>query len=336
MNSLQASAKENTEILSPDKKRRSPGASFVILIVLLAAYLFAGWSPPLKRLIVVPFKEALTHKIGEVTIAMGTTIAIGVAIDAIPVDSGKQVANKLFDISGLFMIVIGAIIAMKILLGLSVQLSLGIISPIACFLALLCLIKENEVLMNFAKKLAIFALMFLVAIPATVGISMAIDSTFEAERTRLIEQIQQDKEVIDAASSEVQNASLELEGLEITAQNGGFLDKAGKLFDNISKNVSEWTSSVRNTIVGGVNNAMEAAKKNLESLMLIAVQWIVTGCIVPILTLIGFGFVIKLLFGFNINPILSNAARTVHSMPSSISRSRKTSQPKDTKDSSDI
>lgn len=289
----------NDEITAPDKKRR-PLAIALCLILVLS--LIVGWSP-LNKLSASAFEKPLSGKMNEVTVVMGATIAIGVAIDAIPIDSGKQVASKLFDIAGYLMAVLGAIVAMKILLAFSLLFSFGIVIPIACLFAIFRLINGNESFMTLAKKLAIFAVVLALAIPASVLTSLTIDGTFEAERTRLVDEIHQDRENIDAASDEIQNK------LDSGSSSESVLNSVGGFFGNIGDSLGKITAGIRDAVTGKISEAMNIATKNLEGLMLLCVQWIVAACIVPIATLIGFGFVIKIIFGFDFNSKIGAALK---------------------------
>ena len=287
----------------------------IALCAILIFSLIVGWSP-LNKLSVVPFEESLTGKMQEVVVVMGATIALGVAVDVLPVINGDQVAGKLFDIASYLMIVLGAIVAMKILLAVSLSFSFGIVIPAACLLAIGGIARGSETVAVLAKKLAIFAVVFVLAIPASVGISLAIDNTFEAERTRLVEEIIQEQEDIDTVSSIIESAN-DLDSLEDEVSNGNFFNRAGKFFGNIGNSVSEIAANIGGAITGAVSNVLDTAKKSLTDLMLLTVQWIVTGCVVPIVTLIGFGFVTKILFGFDVNPKLGIAARAIREKTSS-------------------
>jgi len=311
MDSEQTQVEGIAEAASPEegKPNRSLEIKVIVLCAILVVSLIIGWSP-LNQLTALPFNTPLTKKMEEVALVMGTTVAVGVAIDAIPVDSGKQVAGKLFDVAGYFMVVLGALVAMKILLTFSLTFSFGLIIPIACLLGVISLLGGSVTVKDLAIKLAIFAAVFAIAIPASVLISLAIDSSFEAERTQLLEQVTQDIEDINAANSEIQSASTESEKLDENPSSGGFLDGVGDFFNSLGDNVSDVVSGIGETVFGAVNRALDTATKNLENLMLLAVQWIVTGCVIPIVTIIGFGFVIKILFGFNLTPRLGAAKRS--------------------------
>lgn len=316
MNSLQTSQENSVEISNHGKKRK---ALAVTLCVILILSLVLGWSP-LNQISATPFQNTLSHKMSQVTVVMGATIALGVVVDAIPVVNADQLAGKLFDVAGYLMVVLGAIIAMKILLTVSLQFSFGIIIPFACLLASWALFRDDKVFMVIAKKLAIFAIVFAIAIPASVLITMTIDSAFEADRDQLVEQMQQGEEIIDAASNELQGENAELESLETSSSNGSVLDNVRGFAGNIVSGIAERVASLKGAIADKLNGALETAQKALEDVILHTVQWIVTTCAVPIVTLIGFGFVIKILFGFDINPALGRAAKAVSGKTSSAAK----------------
>ena len=150
---------------------------------------------------------------------------------------------------------------------------------------------------------ATIAIVVAIAIPAAVGISLAIDSTFDAERDRL-------KENIDAVSSEIQSETAEPGSLEDSFSKGSIWDNASAFIGNAVDSIAKLPSST-------LNNITAKFKVALENLMLLLVQWIITACVIPILTLIGFGFIIKILFGLDINSKLGIAASAMKAKTSS-------------------
>jgi hypothetical protein len=92
-------------------------------------------------------------------------------------DIADQLAAQLFDISGLFIIVIGALITEKVFLRYH-GISFGIVLPWP--VTGICLLVLGRVsIKTVATKLAIFAVMFSIAIPASIGVSQLVDGYFE-------------------------------------------------------------------------------------------------------------------------------------------------------------
>jgi hypothetical protein len=308
---------DKTEISDSDKKRRS---FIIIFCAILVLSLIIGWSP-INQLSAMPLQETLTDRTMQVIALIGITIVAGAAVDAIPFGNGiDQLAAKLFDVAGYLMVVLGALIAMQILLTLSLSLSFGIFIPGACLLALWSIIKRHEVLMVISKKLVIFALVFAFAIPASVGISLMIDNTFEAQRANLMEDINAMNIDIQIVNDEIQSVTEELEELESDSANRNFLSRPREIFDGIVSYIRDIPANIRDTLssIGDtISTLPDRISAILQNLILIVVQWIITVCVVPIVTLIGFGVVIKILFGFDVNQKLATAAKTIHSKTSS-------------------
>jgi hypothetical protein len=302
-------ASEEAKVGGADGFNDRKSLKIIVVAIILALSLAIGWSP-LNQASSNVFQGKLTEKTSQATAVMGTSIAAGVAIDAIPVESGKQVAEKIFDIAGYLMVVIGALVAEKILLSFSLIFSFGIIIPIACLLALVFFINRRKVFIDLAIKLCIFAIVFALAIPASVGISLVIDKSFERERKEKISQIESKTKDVDKNKEKINKEAEKSQSSNKSSDKKTVLDSAGNFIGDIGDSVGDFVTNIGKKAKALVSNTIGAAKETLKDLMLITIQWIITACVVPIVTLIGFGFVIKILFGFELN--FSGAGSFVH------------------------
>ncbi len=260
----------------------------IALCVILILSLIIGWSPT-RWALSNTFDPLLTQKSDQATGAMATVIGVATAVDFIPLDIADQLAAQLFDISGLFIIVIGALITEKVLLGATTVISFGIVLPLACLLGFAYLLLGRVSIKTVATKLAIFAVMFSIAIPASIGVSQLVDGYFEQERAHIESQLNSSAETIGS-------------GVEAEGEDVDDAESDGTIVDDIIDFFSDAAASAANTVTGTFTGLVDSAKVALSSAFTLLVQWIVTTCIVPILTLIGLFAVTKMLFGINVNP----------------------------------
>lgn len=307
---------EEGEIEDAAEDKSKKGKFVAILCAILIVSLIFGWTP-LNRTSVNMFDEAISKKMTEVTMVMGTTVAIGVVLDAIPFETGDQVTQKIFDVSGYLMVVVGALMVEKLLLRFSIIFCFGIVIPIACGFGIAYLCSRREAFKNIGMKLGIFGLVLAFAVPASVGVSMVVDNGFEAERALLMEQVDTEVSEAEEAAEEIVAEESNATATEGDTESGGFLEDLGAFFTGAGEAAGEFVSGIGETVSGAASSVLDNARRSLESLLLIAVQWVVSCCVVPIITLIGFGFVIKILFGYNVNAKVGSTVKRAHRKTSS-------------------
>ena len=136
-----------------------------------------------------------------------------------------------------------------------------------------------------ARKLVIFGIAIVLVIPASVKVSNLIEDTYQAS-------IDSTLAAAKETTEDVEN-SLEESGGETDE---GFLSG---LFSKLTDGISDVASGISEKVGEMVNNFMEA----------LAVM-LVTSCAIPILVLVFFAWLVKLLFNVNL-PVGSSAASGV-------------------------
>ena len=189
--------------------------------------------------------------------------AASAAITLIPGDTATPIAEKLADLSTYFLLVLCAIYLEKYLVTITGYATFVILIPAACLLFSINVFWKNDMCKYLIRKLAVFGLAIVLVIPASVKVSDLIEKTYDSSIQATIESAKQTTEEIDEEKDEKK----------------GF-------WASITDSASEAVEKVENIL----NNFVEA----------LAVL-IVTSCVIPIIVLVFFVWLIKMVLGINVN-----------------------------------
>lgn len=205
--------------------------------------------------------------------------ATSTAISALPGDAATPIAEQVADLTSPLLLVICAIYLEKFLLTTIGFISFKILIPVACVLGAIYLFASKEALRTFALKLAIFAVAISLAIPASVGVSKLIEETF--------------KEIINET---YENADVVTEEAEKSNEENT---------DEKSNKFMEFLKGLGNEVTNLADSAKNALSVFIDAIAVL----LITTCVIPILVIFFFLWIIKLIFGLNID--LSAARRWI-------------------------
>ncbi len=206
--------------------------------------------------------ETLDEKEKTVMKLTAAATAASAAITLIPDDVGTPIADKLADISGYFLIVLCAVFLEKYLVTVTGYAAFVILIPAACALFSIFVLTKKENLKGIAKKLLVFALALSLVIPISVKVSNLIEATYQ--------------ESIDQTVEAAVNISDELN------EDDG---SAGGLLDTLSK------------IKNGASNAFKKLQTILGNFIEAVAVMLVTSCVIPVLVLLFFVWLLRSLLG---------------------------------------
>ena len=206
--------------------------------------------------------------------------AASAAITLLPGDTATPIAEKLADLSGYFLIVLCAIFLEKYLLTITSYVSFTILIPAACALGIAALFSEKlrAALGKLAWHLLLFALAIAFAIPAGVKVSSMIEDTYRASIEETIANTEQTTEDIQSATS-------------------------GETDDGEKSGLSGLFSKVTEGITGAATAAVEQLKTVLNRFIEALTVMLVTSCLIPILVLLFFAWLVKLMLGIEPPPL---------------------------------
>lgn len=217
---------------------------------------------------------ALEDKQTTVLELTAASTAASAAITLLPGDAATPIADKLADLGTGFLVVLCAIYLEKYLLTITGYVTFQILVPAACLLYLLHLFVNRSFLRTLARRLVIFGAAIVLVIPASVRISDLIEDTYQAS--------------IDATLETAKETTAEVESSAEKAEDTdeGFLSG---ILSSITDSITGLASDVSEKVGTMVNNFMEA----------LAVM-LVTSCVIPILVLLFFVWLIKMTFSLDL------------------------------------
>lgn len=248
-----------------------------LVLALLSFFVLAKYTSSAEMSLNAHTIQSLDDKKTTALELTAAATAASAAITLIPGDVGTPIADKLADLSSYFLIVVCAIYLEKYLVTITGWAAFGLMIPVGLVLLSVCVAVRRETLKALAGKLIVLGLALYLVIPASVKISDMIEATYGASMENTIASAKQTTEEIqkeaDSDSSENSQESEEKKGFL-----SGLADK--------------------------VETAVSGAKVNLENTLnrfieAIAVM-LVTSCVIPILVLVFFLWIVKLVLGVDI------------------------------------
>lgn len=225
--------------------------------------------------------ETLDQKKGTVMGLVAASTAASAAVSLLPGDAGSPIATKLVDLSSDFLIVITAIYLEKYLLTTLGFAAFKVLIPLGCILLAIALfinrrLPMRQALMRLSAKLALFGVAIFLVVPVSIGVSGMIEATYQDSVDETLELANEttatiEESVKSEAAAEAQSAS----PLEWLA--------------NIP-------STVGDSLAGMTNDAQKALNGFVEALAVM----IVTSCIIPILVLVFFLWLVKIILGVDV------------------------------------
>lgn len=249
------------------------------LLVLLAvfSFLFLGdrASTSATHASTVAVIDEKTEDVLKLT-ASASLASFGVS--AIPGDTATPIAGKLADFSEYFLLILTVLYAEKYLITIIGAGVFRILIPCACALAILSLYRHPALFRRLALKLTAVGLALYLLIPFSFKVS---DLVYGAYR-----------ESIDGTISAAETLSDETAPLADAAEDKGVIQ-------SILDRLSETTASLTDKAVDAVNRFVET----------LAVM-IVTACVIPLLVLLFFLWIVKQLTGLDLSASLPRPRRS--------------------------
>ena len=272
-----------------EKQKKILFALIPIVIALLSFFVIARFTSSTE--FNAKTIQSLDDKKTTVMELAAASTAASAAITLIPGDVGTPIANKLADLSSYFLIVFCAIYLEKYLVTITGYAAFKILVPIACVFFSGYLLWRKEILRVVAQKFLLFGLAVYLVIPASVKVADMIETTYASSIESTIETAKQTTDEIESETGESgqvddksSNEKSQSDSDSDSKENaGGFFSG---LFNKVQEGVSTATANVENVL----NNFIEA----LAILL-------VTSCLIPILVLIFFVWLVKMLLGLNID-----------------------------------
>ena len=272
-----------------EKQKKILFALIPIVIALLSFFVIARFTSSTE--FNAKTIQSLDDKKTTVMELAAASTAASAAITLIPGDVGTPIANKLADLSSYFLIVLCAIYLEKYLVTITGYAAFKILVPIACVFFSGYLLWRKEILRVVAQKFLLFGLAVYLVIPASVKVADMIETTYASSIESTIETAKQTTDEIESETGE--SGQVDDKSSNEKSQSDSDSDSkenAGGFFSGLFNKVQEGVS----TATANVENVLNIFIEALAILL-------VTSCLIPILVLIFFVWLVKMLLGLNID-----------------------------------
>lgn len=253
----------------------------MVLITLLFIALFSILV--VSRIVTAPnFNAATIESLDDKKVTVmklaATAAASSTVLSFLPGDAAISIANQIAELASYFIVILGAILLEKVLIAVVGYVSFTFIIPFACLLGISYLYKKKDVLLNLAIKLAIFGIILFIAIPASIRVSDLIYDSYQASIEQTFETAKQNKEYIEEKKK------------DLSVEDQNWMEKFGDYLSNL-------TSKIGSDISSMVKKGEDTLTAFLDAIAVL----IITSCVIPIVVILIFAWIIKILFSFESN-----------------------------------
>ena len=275
-----------------------------ILLIIIGSVSFASVSKvaskPENHKTTIASLDDKKETVLELTAATTATSAL---ITLLPGDTATPIAEKMADLSTYLLVVLCAVFLEKYLVTITGYAAFRYLIPAACVLFLINLAVNNETIRKLASKLLIFGLAIVVLVPASVKMSDLIENNYRAQIESAMEEAKETQDIVgdvsdresttEAASDTQSDRKEQSANNDTTSDSGvfGFLDKAKDAISNAKDSVNDAVSNVAVSSEELVKKVENTLNRFIEA---VAVM-IITSCVIPILVMVFFFWLIKIL-----------------------------------------
>ena len=200
--------------------------------------------------------------------------AASAAVSVLPDDVCNSLSEKLSDFTTYFMIILCIIFLEKYLLTILGAAACYVLIPAGCSFLLVSIFFPSKMLKSMGIKLVIFGAALLLAIPTSVWVSDQINAVYS-------------------------------ESIEITVQSATTVSEhlTGEVPDGDDENttVIDEAKALLGDLSGSVARVVEQFKNLLNRFIEATAVMIVTTCLIPILVVVFFAWLVKTLFNVEIS-----------------------------------
>ena len=254
----------------------------IIVCIIIACISFFGlaksYSSPESKI----NKETIKYLDEKKTTALelsASATAVSTLITLAPGDDGTPVANKLMDLAGYFLIVVSAIYLEKYLLTILGALTFKWLIPLSMLVLAVYFGSKKELFWKIGVKIFIFGLAIYAVIPVSVHVSKMIYSTYQESIDATIDEANDLADESEASKDEDKDSK---DSKKSKDSESSFIDKA-----------KDAVNSVKNTLSVTANSVKNMVNKFIDGLAVL----IVTTCLIPVLVIVFFIWLVKLVLG---------------------------------------
>ena len=240
----------------------------VCIAVLSATVLADHFSNPATYTDII---ASIDNKVETVMKLTGTSTAASAGLSALPSDTGTPIAGKLADFAEYFLVILCVLYTEKYLLTIVGAIAFRWLVPIGCLLLIIGLFSHAKTFRRIAVKILAVAAALILIIPLSIRLSDAIYNTYQDSIDYTIasaEELSDESLALSDAGEDRSALSSILQGLSQTA--GNLVDKGADIVNRF-----------------------------VETLAVL----IVTSCIIPLLVIVFFVWLMKVITGVDLKEL---------------------------------
>ena len=246
--------------------KKLTAALVLVLIAVISFFFLSSWAGSSQTNLATI--QSIDEKTNTVLKLTATASLASVGISAIPGDTATPIANKLTDFAEYFLLILCILYAEKYLLTLIGAAAFKFLIPIACALGIAAIFLRSEFARRLATRLAIFSIAMFLIIPLSIRGSDMIYKSYE--------------DSINTTITETEE----------------FTDKTAPLTEESSQSkIAAILDVLKESASGLTQKASGILNRYVQALAIL----IVTSCVIPILIIIFFIWLIKLFTGLSIS-----------------------------------
>ena len=258
-----------------DKLTLEKGLAIAVLVLIaVVSFLYIGdWAMDVDTH--AKIISSLDSKIETVLKLTGASTVASAGVSAIPGDTATPIAEKLADFSEIFLLILCVLYAEKYALTIIGAATFKLLIPAACLLVAVSLFSDSSLWRRLAVKFTVFGIIIFILIPVSVRISDMIYGTYE--------------ESINSTISAAEQMASDTAPITDAQEDSGLIES---ILSSFSDSVSGLTERAANTL-----------SRFVETLAVM----IVTSCVIPLLVIVFFVWMAKIITGVNFIPDLKNS-----------------------------
>lgn len=247
--------------------------------------------------------DSLDEKRNAVMALIASTAGAAALIGGIGGDIGAPIANELMDMSSSFGIILAAIYLEKYLLTLLGALAFKVLIPIASIAKLVSLFMGEDSAVRvsvsqIASKMALSAIALVLVVPCSVWVSEKVEETHEAYKTLSAESSQEDQATAIEEEA-VQGQVIEKSVNDENSESEGLFASIKNSFGDLKDKAEDAAKDVVGGATEAIDSAISSAENFLSDILEKFAVMIVTSCLIPILVLVLFLWIVNTVLGTN-------------------------------------
>lgn len=260
--------------------------------------------------------QSLDAKASTVSALVASSTTASVLVTVAPGDIGTPIAEKLVDLSTDFAVVLAAIYLEKYLLTILGMASFRVLVPLGLAtvaLAAACApgSRWRHTWSKLSFKFWVFALAALLVVPTSIWVSDTIQATYQEDIDAAVSSVSSVEDASQQAQAEATDkgdATSDGSNGTPTSTNASNNTAGGGSGTSLLDDITNWFGGIgtaASEAVGAVGEdateLVNSAKNALDSLVEALVVMIVTNCVVPVLVLVFFVWLARVILGVNVD-----------------------------------